>query len=101
LAGQWLNDEDCSGNPNCADLYVDNVVNMLDFTLLAENWLEDYSEITLVINEFMAKNDGFIQDERGVYEKNLVLFAERDSCDETNDKMAIVTDFHNFVLRTW
>ncbi|MBA7643271.1 hypothetical protein ES703_50991 [subsurface metagenome] len=74
FAGQWLNDEDCSGDPNCADLYVDNVVNMLDFTLLAENWLEDYSEITLVINEFMAKNDGFIQDERGDFDDWLEIY---------------------------
>ncbi len=61
LAEQWLN-ADCSA-PDCeADLDGVPGVNMSDFGVLADNWLEDYSEITLVINEFMAKNDGYIQD---------------------------------------
>ena len=61
FAEQWLN-TDCSA-PDCkADLDSIPGVNMSDFGVLAGHWLEDYSEITLVINEFMAKNDNFIQD---------------------------------------
>ena len=60
FAGQWLN-EGCSA-PDCeADLDGVPGVDMSDFSVLADNWLEDY-EITLVINEFMAKNDSFNRD---------------------------------------
>ncbi len=33
-----------------------------------ENRLGDYGQITLVINEFMAKNDGFVRDPQGDYD---------------------------------
>ncbi|GAG09695.1 unnamed protein product, partial [marine sediment metagenome] len=60
FAGQWLN-EGCSA-PDCeADLDGVPGVDMSDFSVLADNWLGDY-EITLVINEFMAKNDSFNRD---------------------------------------
>ena len=61
LADQWLNSGDCSADPNCADLYVDNIVNMLDMAILADNWGVKGS-YPLVINEFMALNQGFILD---------------------------------------
>ncbi|MHC4676214.1 MAG: LamG-like jellyroll fold domain-containing protein, partial [Planctomycetota bacterium] len=41
-------------DPNCADLYDDGSVNLLDFTLLADNWHKKGNP--LVINEFMASN---------------------------------------------
>jgi hypothetical protein len=60
FAGQWLDPpESCSG-PNCANLNGSNVVNMLDYALLAENWREEICP--LVINEFMASNGGFLTD---------------------------------------
>jgi hypothetical protein len=56
----WL-DADCSSCP--ANLDGKLGVNMSDLALLAENWC--YQKITLVINEFMAKNDGIFRDEYG------------------------------------
>ena len=61
LAAEWLN-SDCSALAGCrAD--VDGIagVDMGDFARLAENWLESGS-FTLVINEFMADNEGTIED---------------------------------------
>jgi hypothetical protein len=63
FACQWLDPpESCSG-PNCANLDGSNVVNMLDYALLAENWRE--KTCPLVINEFMASNDETIADPQG------------------------------------
>ena len=64
FADHWL-DPTCSA-PDCpANLDGIPGVNMSDLALLAENWR--YSKITLVINEFMAKNnsDSGIHDEWG------------------------------------
>ena len=67
FAGHWL-DPNCSA-PGCkADLDGVSGVNMADFALLAENWLRDDSQMTLVINEFMARNAGSIQDPYGDYD---------------------------------
>ncbi|HIJ51802.1 MAG TPA: hypothetical protein HPP66_01455 [Planctomycetes bacterium] len=64
LAYRWL-DASCVA-PACeADLDGVPGVSMSDFALLAEDWTEDHSQITLVINEFMADNDSFIQDPNG------------------------------------
>ncbi|HUS73088.1 MAG TPA: lamin tail domain-containing protein, partial [Sedimentisphaerales bacterium] len=61
FAGHWLN-TGCSA-PACeADLDGVPGVNMSDFGVLADRWLEDYNEITLVINEFMANNGSFNRD---------------------------------------
>jgi hypothetical protein len=73
LADRWL-DVSCSA-PGCkADLDSVPGVNMADFALLAENWLKDYSKITLVINEFMAKNGGSIQDLHGDYDDWIEIY---------------------------
>ena len=59
FAEEWLN-ASCSA-PECrADIDGVAGVNMRDFARLAENWLEKGS-VTLVINEFMASNDGTIE----------------------------------------
>ena len=61
LAAEWLN-SDCSALAGCrAD--VDGIagVDMGDFARLAENWLAN-GTFTLVINEFMADNEGTIED---------------------------------------
>ncbi|MBC8218000.1 MAG: lamin tail domain-containing protein, partial [Planctomycetes bacterium] len=61
LAAEWLN-SDCSALAGCrAD--VDGIagVDMGDFARLAESWLANGS-FTLVINEFMADNEGTIED---------------------------------------
>jgi len=52
---QWLDTGGCS-DPNCADLYVDNIVNLLDFSLLAGNW--DKSCATLLIAHFEGADYG-------------------------------------------
>jgi len=58
FAEQWLN-AGCMA-PGCpADLGGGPGVNMVDFALLAANWGID-QEITLLINEFMADNEGTI-----------------------------------------
>ena len=75
LAEQWLN-ADCSA-PDCeADLDGVPGVNMFDFGVLADNWRKDYSEITLVINEFMASNnsDSGIRDEWGDYDDWIEIY---------------------------
>jgi hypothetical protein len=73
LADRWL-DTSCSA-PDCeADLDGVPGVNMVDFALLAESWLEDYSKKTLVINEFMAKNDGSIRDPQGDYDDWIEIY---------------------------
>ena len=59
FAEQWLN-SGCSAPACRADLDGVPGVNMRDFALLAENWLKTGS-IMLVINEFMASNDGTIE----------------------------------------
>jgi len=67
FAEQWLN-SGCSA-PDCrADLDGLPGVNTHDFALLAQNWLKRGSA-TLVINEFMADNEGTIEDpdESGEY----------------------------------
>jgi hypothetical protein len=67
---QWLDDPGGSAN-------LDGVpgVNMADFALLAANWLEDHSSTTtLLINEFMAQNDTFIQDPCGDYDDWIEIY---------------------------
>jgi len=69
---QWL-DAGCAG-PGCADLDGTNGVSLTDFALLAESWLTRAGQITLVINEFMAKNDGCILDEHGDYDDWIEIY---------------------------
>jgi hypothetical protein len=72
---RWL-DINCVA-PACKfDLDGTPGVNMFDFAQLAENWLEDHSKITLVINEFMAKNnsDSGIHDEWGEYDDWIEIY---------------------------
>jgi hypothetical protein len=75
LAEHWL-DPNCL-SPNCeADLDSVPGVNMSDYAWLAGSWLKDYSGITLVINEFMAKNnsDSGIRDEYGDYDDWIEIY---------------------------
>ncbi|MBA7486265.1 hypothetical protein ES707_21821 [subsurface metagenome] len=58
FAKQWL-DPACSG-PNCADLDGIHGVDMVDFSMLAEDWYE--VGFALVINEFMASNSETLED---------------------------------------
>jgi hypothetical protein len=75
LAESWL-DPDCQA-PDCeADLDGVPGVSMADFAWLALNWLADFSETTLVINEFMAANnsDSGIRDEWGDYDDWIEIY---------------------------
>jgi len=67
FAEQWLN-SGCSAPACGADLDGVPGVTMKDYALLAENWLKRGSA-TLLINEFMADNEGTIEDpdESGEY----------------------------------
>jgi len=73
------------------NLHGSSVVKMSDFALLAENpatmvagltlnpaitmaGFADYRQKTLVINEFMAKNDGFIRDPQGDYDDWIEIY---------------------------
>ncbi|MBW8040575.1 MAG: hypothetical protein FVQ85_11300 [Planctomycetes bacterium] len=47
---------------------------MPDFTLLAGNWAQENTQITLVVNEFMAKNNNFIPDEYGNYDDWIEIY---------------------------
>jgi len=69
LADQWL-----VSSPTAANLDGINGVNLTDFALLAENWLTRAGQITLVINEFMAKNDGSILDPYGDYDDWIEIY---------------------------
>jgi len=62
FAQQWLNPSGCSGS-NCADFEGINGVSFRDFALLADSWLSSAKPVTLVINELMADNSGYILDE--------------------------------------
>ncbi len=68
FAQQWLNP---SGSADFDDA---NGVNMVDFAILAADWLVDYGETTLVINEFMASNATFIQDPCGDYDDWIEIY---------------------------
>ncbi|UCG55979.1 MAG: lamin tail domain-containing protein [Phycisphaerales bacterium] len=73
FAEHWL-DSDCSA-PDCeADLDGVEGANAPDFALLARSWFADCRPITLVINEFMAKNEGFIQDSWGDYDDWIEIY---------------------------
>jgi len=72
FARQWL-DAGCSGS-DCADLDATNGIDVVDFALLADNWLKQGHQLTLLINEFMAKNDGFIKDSHGDYEDWIEIY---------------------------
>jgi hypothetical protein len=69
LAHQWL-----ASSATSANLDGTNGVNLTDFALLAENWLTNYAQITLVINEFMAKNDGSVLDPYGDYDDWIEIY---------------------------
>ena len=61
FAQQWMLTPDCFGAPGCGDLEGDDGVNLEDFALVAQHW-QERGEITLVINELMASNDGTLED---------------------------------------
>ncbi|MHC4132576.1 MAG: lamin tail domain-containing protein [Planctomycetota bacterium] len=61
---QWLDTGGCS-EPNCADLYIDDLVNFKDFGIFAGNWQKCVGSV--VINEIMASNDETLADEDGDY----------------------------------
>jgi hypothetical protein len=69
LADQWL-----VSSPTAANLDGINGVNLTDFALLAQSWLTNYAQITLVINEFMAKNDGSVLDPYGDYDDWIEIY---------------------------
>ncbi len=69
LANQWLVS---SATP--ANLDGVNGVNLVDLALLAENWLRRAGQITLVINELMAKNDGSVLDPYGDYDDWIEIY---------------------------
>jgi len=70
---QWLDTPGGSAN-----LDGEPGVNMGDFVLLGGNWGEDYGT-TLVINEFMASNDSFIQDPCGNYDDWIEIYNSGDT----------------------
>jgi len=75
LADRWL-DPTCL-SLNCeADLDGVPGVNLSDYALLAASWLESGRETTLVINEFMARNnsDSGIRDEHGDYDDWIEIY---------------------------
>ena len=54
MASQWLEDPNGEGIKR-ADINNDNIVNQIDFSQLANRWLEKSPPV--VISEFMASND--------------------------------------------
>lgn len=74
FAEQWMEFSSCEGL-NCAELDGLNGINILDFVLLASNWLEDFG-LPLVINEFMASNnsDSGISDPQGEFDDWIEIY---------------------------
>lgn len=74
---QWLNtieeDDDCP-QPGCADLDNTGAVNLADFSILANQWLN--RGVALVINEFVASNNSSsgIKDEHNEYEDWIEIY---------------------------
>jgi hypothetical protein len=73
FADQWLETEECP-NPGCADFDSANGINLVDFSILANQWL-NYG-ISLVINEFVASNNSSsgIKDEYGDYDDWIEIY---------------------------
>jgi hypothetical protein len=71
FADQWLETEDCP-NPGCADFDSANGINLVDFSILANQWLDH--GVALVINEFMASNSSGIKDPQGQYDDWIEIF---------------------------
>jgi len=55
-----------------AYLNTNEELNLYDFPLLAEH--EDVEGVTLVINEFMASNSGYVQDSQGQYDDWIEIY---------------------------
>ena len=97
FAGQWLEPFGCAGHPDdCANLDGAGRVNMPDLALLAGNWRRQYSGITLVINEFMARNnsDSGIRDEHGDYDDWIEIYNYGDDAIDIGG-MYLTDDFSN------
>ncbi len=77
FAGQWL-DLGCAG-AGCADFDGGGSVEGKDFAILASDWPGGGGTITVVINEFMAKNDGAFTDEHGDDDDWIELYNYGDS----------------------
>jgi len=69
LSEQWL--VTMAGTTN---FDINKEESILEFSLLAENLLAENGNIKLVINEFVAKNDGFMQDENGDYDDWIEIY---------------------------
>ena len=72
LAQQWLQPSGQCTDANWADLDGVDGVNMVDFTLLADDWGQ--IGIPLFINEFMASNNSVIRDTQGEYDDWIELY---------------------------
>ncbi|RLC75363.1 MAG: hypothetical protein DRI61_15030, partial [Chloroflexi bacterium] len=74
--GQWGDGPGCVGHPtDCADLVGGDGVNMADFRVLADNWLDS---VGLTINELMASNSSTRQDEHGEYDDWIEIYNPKD-----------------------
>ncbi|MBN2064804.1 MAG: lamin tail domain-containing protein, partial [Sedimentisphaerales bacterium] len=70
LVTQWLNGYECSGQ-DCGDIINSDGVNILDFSVLAEQWGQSFGPV--VINEFMASNKA---DDPGIDQEAWEVFDE-------------------------
>ncbi|MHC5074153.1 MAG: CotH kinase family protein, partial [Planctomycetota bacterium] len=98
FANQWLDTGGCS-EPNCADIYIDNLVNFKDYAYLAYYWKQEGAKI--VINEVMASNDESHADPQGHYDDWIEIFNMTNSAlnigglylkDDDNNRWQIPTD---------
>ena len=82
FAEQWLEPSDSDSDTNFADFDGVDGVNISDFALLTSHWHE--AGIPLVINEFMASNNSFIQDLQGQYDDWIEIYNTARSVGWTN-----------------
>ncbi|MHC4119794.1 MAG: chitobiase/beta-hexosaminidase C-terminal domain-containing protein, partial [Planctomycetota bacterium] len=72
LAEQWLAPSDSCPEIGCADLDGLDGVNMSDFALLSDSWLEE--GVPLTINEVMASNRESVRDPQGQYDDWIEIY---------------------------
>ncbi|MGD2093659.1 MAG: chitobiase/beta-hexosaminidase C-terminal domain-containing protein, partial [Phycisphaerales bacterium] len=72
FAEQWLEPSDSDSDTNFADFDGVDGVNVSDFALLVSQWHQ--AGVPLVINEFMASNNSFIQDPQGQYDDWIEIY---------------------------
>lgn len=91
---QWLDEGYCPG-PNCGDFDDENGVDGGDFAVLAESWGDECWP--LIISEFMASNDGILDDGDGNSSDWIEIY-NRTSTEVSLDDWALRSDVNDWAF---